>query len=139
MSPGEVARQVTEAFNRHDAKALAENYSRDVLVHDPQYPEPLKGRDAARKDFEAWFKSFPDVRAEVSSVMEDGNNYAIELKMTGTHRGPIATPDGGTIPPTNKRVESKYGSFGKVDGNEIVEERRYYDLGSILSQIGVKG
>jgi steroid delta-isomerase-like uncharacterized protein len=139
MSPQDAFRQATEAFNRHDAAAAAERFSEDAVVHDPQYTEPVRGRDAIRKDTEAWFRSIPDVHAELRSVLEDGNTYAFELAMSGTHQGPISTPS-GEIPPSGKRIEMSFGAFGTMDGeNKVVEERRYYDVAGLAEQLGATG
>jgi steroid delta-isomerase-like uncharacterized protein len=139
MSTTDVIRQVIETFNRRDAVALAERYAEDAVVHDPQYPEPLRGREAIRKDIEALFRSFPDVHGEVRSILEDGNSYAVEFTMTGTHQGPISTPE-GEIQPTGKQFEMSLGQFGRLDGeNQISEERRYYDVAGLAEQFGTTG
>ncbi len=136
----DVIRQASEAFSRHDADGLAKVYAEDVVVYDPQYPEPLRGREAVRSDMEAFVRTFPDLQVEVRSILQDGNTYAYEGTMTGTHQGPLATPDGGEIPAINKRLEMRFGAFGKVDAeHKIVEERRYYDLAGILAQLGMTG
>lgn len=132
----DVSRQASEAVNQHDADGFARIYAENTAVYDPQYPEPLRGREAIRNDMEAWLRSFPDAHLEVRSTLRDGDTYAIESVMTGTHQGPILTPS-GDIPPTGKRIEMNFGSFGKLDGeNKVVEERRYYDLAGLLAQLG---
>ncbi len=136
----EVIRQASEAFNRHDADGLARIYAQDVVVYDPQYPEPLRGRQAVRSDMEAFVRTFPDLHVEIRSILQDGQTYAYEGTMTGTHQGPLATPDGGEIPATHKRVEMRFGAFGKFDEeNKIREERRYYDVAGLLAQLGITG
>jgi len=58
--------------------------------------------------------------------------------MTGTHTGPLESPTGEDIPPTKKRIELKAAVFGRLnDRGEIVEERRYYDVGTMLRQLGL--
>jgi steroid delta-isomerase-like uncharacterized protein len=137
---GDVIRQASEALNRHDADGWAKVYAEDVVVYDLQYPEPLRGREAVRSDMAAFVRTFPDLHMEIRSILQDGNTYAYEGTMTGTQQGPLATPDGGEIPATNKRVEMSFGAFGKFDEeNKIVEERRYYDLAGLLAQLGITG
>lgn len=55
MTPQEVARKVGEAFNQHDADAYASLYAANAVAYDPQYSEPLRGREAIRKDIEDFF------------------------------------------------------------------------------------
>ncbi len=136
----DVIRQASEAFNRHDADGFAGVYAEDVMVYDPQYPEPLRGREAVRKDMEAFLRTFPDLHGDVRSILQDGNTYAYEGTATGTHQGPLAMPDGGEIPATHRRVEMSFGFFGKLDAeHKIVEERRYYDVAGLLAQLGITG
>ena len=42
------------------------------------------------------------------------------------------------MPPTNKRVDLKAAAFVRLnERGEIVEERRYYDVGTFLRQLGI--
>jgi predicted ester cyclase len=109
------------------------------VAYDPMYPEPLRGRDAIRKDTATFFKGFPDVRFEIISTIEkDDRNGADEIRMTGTHTGPLETPTGEELAPTNKRVELKGSAFARLnERGEIVEERRYYDVATFLRQLGL--
>ena len=136
----DVIHQASEAFNRHDADGFASVYAEDVVVYDPQYPEPMRGREAVRQDMVAFVRTFPDLHVEVHAILQDGPTYAYEGTMTGTHQGPLATPDGGEIPATHKRVEMRFGLFAQLNREQkIAEERRYYDLAGLLAQLGITG
>jgi steroid delta-isomerase-like uncharacterized protein len=133
------SRKFAESFNKHDLDGVAKLYATDAVAYDPMYPEPLRGRDAIRKDAATFFKGFPDIRYEIITTIEkDDRNGADEIRLTGTHTGPLATPTGQDLPPTNKRVELKGGAFIRLnERGEIVEERRYYDVATVLRQLGV--
>jgi len=135
----EVSRKLAKAINTHDLDGLAKVYAYDAVAYDPMYPEPLRGRDAIKKDSADFFRAFPDLRFEISSIVEkDDGLGAGEVVMSGTHTGPLATPTGGEVPPTNKRIEIKGAAFVRLNGSgEIVEERRYYDVGTLLRQLGL--
>jgi steroid delta-isomerase-like uncharacterized protein len=135
----EASRKLAKAINAHDLDAVTKAYASDAIAYDPMYPEPLRGREAIKKDSADFFRAFPDLRFEISSVVEkDDGSGAGEVRMTGTHTGPLATPTGGEVPPTNKRIELKGAAFVRLnDKGEIVEERRYYDVGTILRQLGL--
>jgi len=135
----EASRKLAKAINTHDLDALAKVYASDAVAHDPMYPEPLRGRDAIKKDSADFFRAFPDLRFEISSIVEkDDGSGAGEVVMSGTHTGPLATPTGGEVPPTKKRIEVKGAAFVRLNGSgEIVEERRYYDVGTLLRQLGL--
>jgi steroid delta-isomerase-like uncharacterized protein len=133
------SRKFAETFNKHDLDAVAKLYAEDAVAYDPMYPEPLRGRDAIRKDTASFFRAFPDIRMEVINTFEkDDRNGADELRLTGTQTGPLETPTGQVVPPTNKRIEMRGAGVARLnERGEIVEERRYYDVGTILRQLGL--
>jgi steroid delta-isomerase-like uncharacterized protein len=135
----DTSRKFADAFSKHDIEATAKLYASDAIAYDPMYPEPLRGRDAIRKDTANFFRAFPDLRLEVLTTIEkDERSGADEVRLTGTHTGPMQDPTGKEIPPTNKRIELKGAAFVKLnDRGEIVEERRYYDVGTMLRQLGL--
>jgi steroid delta-isomerase-like uncharacterized protein len=135
----ETARKLAEATTKHDGEAVARLYATDAVVYDPMYPQPLRGREAIRKDNAIFFRAFPDLRFEIVTVIEkDERTGAGEIRITGTHTGPLESPTGQEIPPTNKRVELNGAAFVRNnESGEIVEERRYYDVGTLLRQLGL--
>ena len=134
----EASTKLAKAINGHDLDAVAKAYASDAVAYDPMYPEPLRGREAIKKDSADFLRAFPDLRFEISNVIEKDGLGAGEVRITGTHTGPLATPTGGEVPPTNKRIELKGAAFVRLNGSgEIVEERRYYDVGTILRQLGL--
>ena len=135
----DAGRKLIEGINAHNIDAATNVYASDAVAYDPMYPEPLRGRDAIRKDTATFFRAFPDLRFELVSIIEkDERNGAAEIRMTGTHTGPLESPTGEDIPPTKKRIELMGAVFGRLnDRGEIVEERRYYDVGTMLRQLGL--
>ena len=133
----DLAKKWTDAFNRHDARAVASYYAQDCVAYDPFYPEPLRGRAAVEKDSADFFRAFPDLRIEVIDIFEKGDRAAGEIRMTGTNSGPLATPM-GEVPATGKRLDLRGVLVGKINAeNLIVEERRYYDTGTLMQQLGL--
>ncbi|HXG36632.1 MAG TPA: ester cyclase [Dehalococcoidia bacterium] len=138
MAAQDIVTKATEAFNRHDADAFATLYTTEAVAHDPQYTQPLKGREAIRKDIEDWFRAFPDVQASVASVVSGGETVAVEMRMTGTNKGPIASP-AGEIPATNKRIDISLAWFVRVNGQGLItEDRRYFDMAGLAQQLGIE-
>jgi steroid delta-isomerase-like uncharacterized protein len=135
----ETSKKYADVFNKHDQSAHTKLYASDAITYDPMYPEPLRGRDAIGKDFATFIRAFPDIRIEMLSTIEKDERTGVdEMRLTGTHTGPLEAPTGQTIPPTNKRVELRGAAFVKLnDRGEIVEERRYYDVGTMLRQLGI--
>ena len=51
----------------------------------------------------AFAAAMPDGRHTVEDVLQDGDRFAARLTFTGTHTGPLATPQ-GQVPPTGRTV-----------------------------------
>lgn len=137
MSVEDIQKKQVDAINRHDANAFAALYATRAIAHDPQYPEPLKGREAIRKDIEDFFQAFPDLQARLVSVLASGDTVASEVELSGTHKVSLASPT-GAIPPTNRQVQLRVAGFDRVEGDVITESRRYYDLAGLMQQLGLQ-
>ncbi len=116
-----------EAFNNHDADAVAAEYAAEAIVYDPLYPEPLRGRDAVREDHANLFRAFADIIVHRSVFIANGNTAAWEVTVSGTHSGPLDTPE-GIISPTYCRIEQSYGVIADIDHDgRFLRVRRYTD------------
>jgi steroid delta-isomerase-like uncharacterized protein len=137
MSTEDTINSQLDAFNRRDSAAFAGCYAAQAEVADPQFEAPLRGTEAIAKDVSAWFGAFPDIKAQINRTVVNGTTYAAEWSMTGTHKGPLVMPD-GHVPATGKQVHISIATVGTLDGQgRIVDERRYYDLAGIMSQLGL--
>ena len=134
----DVAKKWEAAFKSKDLQALTQLYTKDAVVTDPFYPEPLRGHEAIRKDASDFFRSMPDLSMKTVSVMsKDDRTGWVEARMTGTNTGPFVTPQ-GEFPATGRRVEMEGATMVKLDENGLIkEEKRYYDTGAVLRQLGV--
>jgi uncharacterized protein (TIGR02246 family) len=66
MNALEVSKSAIDAWNRHDADALAALYAEDATYHTPRFDHPLKGQAIA--DFlKSVLNAYPDVRFDVVS------------------------------------------------------------------------
>jgi steroid delta-isomerase-like uncharacterized protein len=134
----QVIERAVEVFNSHDPDAVAALYAGDAVVYDPFYTEPLRGREAIRRDYVETTRSFPDMHVTVKNVLVGDNTIAYEMQGSGTHSGPLTMPDGSTIPATNRRLEMRIAVFSEVDSSGIVlNQRRYYDAANWLGQLGL--
>jgi steroid delta-isomerase-like uncharacterized protein len=126
-----------EAVNAHDAKAFAATYAPDAVVHDPLYPQPLKGRDAIEQDMVELLRAFPDARFTWGPLLQDGGTVAGEFTLRGTHLGPLAAPD-GEVPATGNPIENSGAVFSRFNAEgEVAEERRYYDVAGLIAKVGL--
>lgn len=87
------ARQMFEAFNRHDWKTMASFYAEPALFLDPsfgtEYVEKTRAQTADK--YSSMQKMFPDLHDEIVGVYPSGDKVTVEFISTGT------APDSSTF------------------------------------------
>jgi steroid delta-isomerase-like uncharacterized protein len=136
VHPADVARSSVDAVNRGDAPGYAAHYTDGATIHDPFYAEPLTGRDAIEHDIAVFLRAFPDLHGRVRSTVTEGSQVATEVTFTGTHHGPLETPD-GDVPATGRPVTLALCGCSDVGPDGLMTAtRRYYDVAGLLAQLG---
>ena len=130
-----VLERYVELYNAGELEACMELYAEDAVqaMHDGVF----EGRTAIEERLARDLATFPDVTYTVISFFEQGDRFADEFVVAGTHTGPFALPDGTEIPPTGKRVEIRGMEFVEVRDGKIVVDNLYYDSGAMLAQLGL--
>ena len=96
----------------------------------------LHGRDEIRPYIEALWKAFPDGKLAFGEQIFADDAAATELVFTGTHTGPMMTPN-GPIPPTGNRVTLHSASILKIKDGLIASEHVYSDQLEMMTQLGL--
>ena len=76
--------------------------------------------------------AFPDFRFEPSRVTPGDDVVLVEGVFTGTHEGAWRG-----LPPTGRSVAFRMAVVFEFEGDALVGERLYFDLGTPLRQLGV--
>lgn len=127
--------RTASAFNDRDVPAFTALYAEDAVVWDPLAPQPLRGREAIAQDMADVLRAMSDARFTVGRSLADGDLVGGEFTVAGTHDGPFATAT-GELPATGKPLRFEGAVFSRVNAmGEVVEERRYYDVASVLRQL----
>jgi predicted ester cyclase len=94
------------------------------------------GEAAVRAYFAASRKTFPDQGNEVIALRPMHDAVLAEFWLTGTHLGPMQTPQ-GELAPTGKRVRVRMAALFEFEpgGTGIMCERVYFDSASVLRQL----
>jgi len=95
-----------------------------------------KGPEAAVQAAQKWKRAFPDARGTLLTSFVSGDTITVEVQWEGTQSGSLESPF-GVIAPTNKRVTVHAVEVFKVRDNKITEDHHYFDLLTILTQLGV--
>ena len=120
-----------------DALAL---YHTDCIDTDHATGEVNKDKEAIRNSFQFWKSAFSDMNVTIRKHVEEGNTVATELTFKGTNNGDLPLPDGSTIPATNK-VATLHGCQITVfdDDGLMIKTDNYYNIGSMMEQLGIGG
>jgi steroid delta-isomerase-like uncharacterized protein len=132
----DVARESVEAYNAGDFDRLRSLLADDFYEEELATQRRLEGADARVEAARAWKQAFPDEHGTITGAYTSGNTVAIELTWVGTQSGPMATPDGQELPPSNKRITVKSVEVIEVEDDKVKVLRHYFDLMTLLQQIG---
>jgi steroid delta-isomerase-like uncharacterized protein len=135
MDNAQLLKKNLEAF----AAGRWDEYEKD-LAPDVVYEEVATGtRCQGPAEFIAalkkWKRAFPDSAATVGDVQAYGDRVMAEIEWNGTQTGPFDGPF-GTIAPTNQKGSLKAAMIIRVANGKIVESHHYFDLMTLLAQIG---
>jgi ketosteroid isomerase-like protein len=93
-----LVRQMFEAFNRHDWKAMTDFYADTAEFLDPGYgtEHVRKSRSETAAKYAELQNMFPDLHDEVVTLFSNGDKVAVEFVSTGSANGekfklPIST------------------------------------------------
>ena len=105
----------TDTFRHEDAGA-------GVVSHE---------REELRKFAKRLQESFPDGAYTITSFMLDGDRASIEWTFVGTQTGKLRG-----LPASNRRMSVHGASMFELDGSKIRRQTDYWDLSTMLRQLG---
>ena len=113
---------------------------RAVVVEKAVYDEKATGRrvqgiNQIIEAWQRWGKAIPDSKATFVGEYASGDTAILEMVWKGVHTGSLQTPT-GTIPPSNKPIEVPACQVVKVSGGKVQSVTHYFDMVTLLTQIG---
>ena len=131
-----VARENVEAYNAGDWQRLEAVLAPDVVYHEVGSQRRLQGADQMIQAYQGWKQAFPDDgKGTITNAFASGNLVLIEVTWMGTQTGPFVGP-GGTFPQSGKAFNASGAQVITIEGGKIQELHQYFDLMTILQQIG---
>jgi steroid delta-isomerase-like uncharacterized protein len=130
------ARAPVDAYSAKDWSAARESMAPDYVFEELSTGRTVSGVDDVLEVWKAWGDAFSDSRATVEESLVDGDTVVLRLKWQGTHTGPLALPS-GDVAPTGKTVEFKACQITQVEDGKAVATTHYWDLQTMLSQLGI--
>jgi steroid delta-isomerase-like uncharacterized protein len=121
------------ASNWNDYKAAC---APDIVYEELATGTRVQSADEYLKAVQKWKRAFPDAKGNITRATTSGDQVVVEVSWEGTQSGPLEGPM-GAIPPTNKRVRVSAVIVNTVKNGKISESRHFFDMLSLLTQLGV--
>jgi steroid delta-isomerase-like uncharacterized protein len=130
------ARSTVDAFNAGDWDAYEAALTADSVYDEVGTSRRIEGVAAIISSLQVWKQAFPDVKGTVNQAFAAGNTVVLEMTWKGTHSGPLQGPS-GAIPATGRQQTTRAGWVLTFDGDKIKDSRHYFDMLSMMQQLGV--
>lgn len=142
MNPSQGVREAREELVREHMES-ENDHEYDVTIgtfHHPRYEligtgDVYDGEEEVRTYFNETRTAFPDQRNELVAFHHADDALIAEFWLRGTHLGGFRG-----LPATGRSFECRMAAFFVFDGpdsTELVCERVYFDVGTIMRQLGV--
>jgi steroid delta-isomerase-like uncharacterized protein len=107
-------------------------FTDDIVYTEVPMGVVSRGHAELRAFGDGFFSGFPDVTFELHSSFAHGDRGACEWVMRGTHSGDLPG-----MPATGKRIEVRGSSTFEFDGDRIRRCADYWDMATLLKQLGL--
>jgi steroid delta-isomerase-like uncharacterized protein len=134
-SVAELAKEQVIAYNEKDWDRARAALAPEVIYEEFGTQRKLKGVDDVLTAWKGWATAIPDSRATFQSELVSGNTAVLEITWSGTHSGPLNTGE-REIPATGKKIELRAIQVVDIANDRVKSVRHYYDIGTLLQQIG---
>jgi steroid delta-isomerase-like uncharacterized protein len=130
----DLAERHVRCFNERSWNRASEIYAPELIMTEPA--GTTEGIEPYLRTANGFVTAFPDSRMAVTAIIESGNNVVIEGLYSGTHTGPLASPQ-GDVPPTGRKLTLPLCDVCEVAAGRIVSIRAYYDQMTFAAQLGL--
>jgi len=132
----QIARKTIENLNQHKPEAN-DQYISDDLRGEAAGFAGVMNKEQNRMYTQQFIDGFPDLHFDLKDTIAQGDKVAVVWVARGTHKAPLATPTGETIPPTNRSVTTPGVTVLEFRNNMVVRQDIYWDQVAFLAQLGV--
>jgi predicted ester cyclase len=121
-----------QAFNAHDAAAMAAGWADTIVDADQADPADAAGKAKVTAGLKAFFTAFPDGKLSLDQVWGAGDYVVAQETFTGTNTGPL-----GKAKKTGKAIDIKVVEIARLDGGKVTQMWRFRNGMAIAQQLGL--
>ena len=130
------AKASLEAYNDKNWDAARVSMAENCIYDEVATHRRVEGVERVIDAWIGWATAVPDSKATIEKSYAFDGGVVIELKWRGTQTGPMMGPE-GEIPATGKSFEMRGCQVIEMDGDKAVAIRHYFDLATMMSQLGL--
>jgi len=134
----DIAKAQVIAYNDRNWDAVRASLAPRVVYDEVGTQRRIEGVDEVITAWNGWASALPDSRATFDATHVSGDIAILELTWRGTHKGALKTP-AGEIAATGKKIEIRACQVVEVAGDKVKSIRHYFDMATMLQQIGAMG
>ncbi len=131
-----IARDLIEAFNAGDGDRLKKNVTSNAVYDEVGTQRRVQGAGAWLENWAQWRRAMSDVKGTITNTVTAGDTVVLEIRWEGTQDGTLELP-GTSIPPSGRRITERSAMVLSFEGDKVRESRHYFDMLSMLEQLGV--
>ena len=136
-----LARSLLELYNSRQSdptwldKSVAA-FAADAEVIDVPSGTTLHGPDGYKRLVLFFAEAFPDSRTKLTNAFATEDQVTLEFTSRGTSTGPLPLPS-GALPATGSSIELRLCQVMQIRNGKIVRFHTYYDMMTMLEQLGL--
>lgn len=131
-----IAKMMFERLNRRDLDSQPEYVHENFAIEAPGAAGPMT-REQYKVYLQGILEAFPDLHFDVLQTIAQGDYVVVIWRTSGTHTGPMRTPNGDVIPATNRKGVVDGSTLYEFRGDKIARSRVFWDMAGLLMQLGV--
>ena len=127
-------RMYEEVMSQGDLDLMDDFLADDFVEHEELPPGVPQGKDAPKALMAMLREAFPDFRARVEEMLEDGDKVITRARFSGTHQGEFMG-----IPPTGKSFDIAVIDIVEFRDGKGIAHWGLMDTAAMMEQLGVGG
>ena len=131
-----IVRRQFDILNKHDVKTVEKDYADNFRGMATGAPGELN-REQNSQYTRQYIEAFPDLHFDLKDVIAQGNKVAAFWVGRGTHKAPLVSSTGETIPPTNRMTSVPGCTLYEFKNDKIVRQDILWDQVTLLTQLGI--
>ena len=119
------------AWNSHDVEKAASFFTDDLVYEDVPMAAVQRNKKEFKDSWNTFFTTCPNFKLEFKAIFATDTWAGSEWVMSGTHLG-----DWPGMPATAKSFSVRGASICELRGGKLRRESLYWDMVSLLQQLG---